>query len=103
MILIAVLNVQSVLEQLMNHELLIETILGLAISAFWFYARNLSEKLAASDKAHQNLTTQLHQVELTYQSRADAVRENEQIMGLLREIRAELKEMNEKLNQKADK
>lgn len=88
---------------MMTIEIVVQTVTGLVVSAFWFYVRNLSDRLIAGDRAHQQLTERVHQVELSYQSRADAIRENEQIMQLLREIRTELKELNDKLNQKADK
>ncbi|MDF7676056.1 hypothetical protein PT286_04815 [Neisseriaceae bacterium ESL0693] len=84
-------------------DVVVQTVLGLVISAFWFYVRHLSERLTASDQSFRQLTERLHQVELSYQSRADALRESEQIMRLLHEINTELKELNDKLNQKADK
>lgn len=80
-----------------------QTLLGLAISAFWFYVKNLATRLKEDQAAREALVERLHKVELTYQSRADAQRENAQITELLKEIRADLKEVSEKLDRKADK
>jgi hypothetical protein len=81
----------------------LQTALGLIISIIGFYVKSLAAKLDKSDKDNQRLTERLHNIELAYQRREDARRENEQITALLRDIRNEVKEVAEKLDRKADK
>lgn len=84
-------------------EAALQTALGLIISIIGFYVKNLASKLDKHDKENQRLTERLHDIELSYQRREDARRENEQITALLRDIRNEVKEVADKLDKKADK
>ena len=84
-------------------EAAFQTALGLIISIIGFYVKALSAKLDKSDYDNQRLTERLHNIELSYQRREDARRENEQITELLRDIRNDVKEVAEKLDRKADK
>lgn len=84
-------------------EAAFQTALGLIISIIGFYVKSLSAKLEKSDAAYQKLIDRLHDIELSYQKRADARLENQQITDLLKEIRREIKELSDKLDKKADK
>ncbi len=84
-------------------EAAFQTLLGLIISIIGFYVKSLAAKLEKNDKENQRLTERLHDIELCYQRREDARRENEQITALLKDIRHEVKEVADKLDRKADK
>lgn len=84
-------------------EAALQTALGLIISIIGFYVKSLAAKLEKNDKENLRLTERLHNIELSYQRREDARRENEQITELLRDIRHEVKEVADKLDRKADK
>ena len=45
----------------------------------------------------------LHKVESTYQTRNDAKENRAEVLNLLREIKADLKEVSQKIERKADK
>ena len=77
--------------------------MSLAITALWRYVDSQAKtdkELAAEVKT---LSHQINEGEKHYQSRSEAKQERGEIMALLKEIKADLKDINGKLDKKADK
>ncbi|ULJ69271.1 hypothetical protein MIS45_11115 [Wielerella bovis] len=84
-------------------EWIVGILFSVVTAAFWRWADKLGKN---DDEIHKRLETivrQIHEVEKTYQSKADAKHESSEIKALLKEIRAELKEVSSKIDKKADK
>lgn len=86
-----------------SFESIFVAVVGLLTSAFWIWVNSISKRINDSNHECKELWQDINNVRINYQSREDARRDNEQIIGLLKDIRAELKDFNEKLNRKADK
>ncbi|WP_066568073.1 hypothetical protein [Snodgrassella sp. CFCC 13594] len=86
-----------------SFEVAFSAVFGLLTSALWAWVNSISKRISQSSEECKELRQDINNVRLAYQSRDDARRENEQITGLLKEIRADLKEVSEKLDKKADK
>ena len=74
-----------------------------AIAAFWKWTDKLSKADDEISKRLDALQQHIHAVELHYQSKDDAREQNHKITALLQEIKADLKELNQQIHQKADK
>ena len=90
-------------QQFLTIEWAFGLVVSIAITALWRYVNSQAEtdKELARDIKH--LTEKVHQVEKGYQSKDDAKHESGEIKALLKEIRAELKEVSNKIDKKADK
>ncbi|WII93173.1 hypothetical protein QEO94_11240 [Kingella negevensis] len=80
------------------------SILGSAVvAAFWRWADKLGKNDDEITKKLELMLKQIHEVELSYQSKDEAKRERSEVMDLLREIKSSLKEVSDKLDKKVDK
>lgn len=73
------------------------------LAAFWHYVRGLSERFNKSECDRAQLHQEINQVKLDYMSKDEARTYRSEIADLLREIKADVKEVSEKLDRKADK
>lgn len=87
----------------MDFEFGFKTLWGIATAAGWFWVNGLSIKLKEAEQDRIKLRERLHEVEKGYQSKAEARELRQEIVDNLREIKGSLKELNNKLDKKADK
>lgn len=87
----------------MDFEFGFKTLWGVATAAGWFWVNGLSQRLKEAEQERAKLRERLHDVEKGYQSKTDARELRQEILDNLREIKGSLKEVNEKLDKKADK
>lgn len=87
----------------MDFEFGFKTLWGVATAAGWFWVNGLSQRLKEAEQERAKLRERLHDVEKGYQSKTDARELRQEILDNLREIKSSLKEVNEKLDKKADK
>ncbi|MDO4434698.1 MAG: hypothetical protein Q4B82_09000 [Alysiella sp.] len=87
----------------MDFEFGFKTLWGVATAAGWFWVNGLSQRLKEAEQEREKLRERLHDVEKGYQSKSDARELRQEILDNLREIKGSLKEVNEKLDKKADK
>lgn len=73
------------------------------MAAFWRWADKLGKNDDEITKKLELMLKQIHEVELSYQSKDEAKRERSEVMDLLREIKSSLKEVSDKLDKKVDK
>mgnify|MGYP006892967564 CR=1 FL=1 len=67
------------------------------------YRQRISDGLKEARKDRDELLGRLHSVETSYQTKAEAKDNRNEILNLLREIKADLKEVGQKIERKADK
>lgn len=84
-------------------DMAFQALLGLASAGFWMYVKNLSDRMKDATEERFDIYKQIAQVRESYQSRDEARREFAQMMDLLKEIKADLRDVAEKLEKKADK
>ncbi|WP_304333710.1 hypothetical protein [Conchiformibius steedae] len=78
-------------------------LISFLIALLWHFINDLKRRFTDAEHDRTNLREQLHQVEKNYQSKAEAREQRGEIAELLREIKANVKEVSEKLDRKADK
>ncbi|QMT33464.1 hypothetical protein LNQ82_02850 [Conchiformibius steedae DSM 2580] len=78
-------------------------LISFLIALLWHFINDLKRRFADAEHDRTRLREQLHQVEKNYQSKAEAREQRGEIAELLREIKANVKEVSEKLDRKADK
>lgn len=78
-------------------------LVSIAITALWRFVNAQAEAYKVLTLEIKSLNEKLHNVEKTYQSKSDARETRKEIIDLLNEIKTDLKKVNEKLDQKADK
>ncbi len=85
----------------------VEYVFGLVVSflmaLLWYWVKSISDGLKDAGKERNQLLDRLHKVESTYQTRNDAKENRAEVLNLLREIKADLKEVSQKIERKADK
>lgn len=87
----------------MDFEFAFKTLWGFATAAGWFWVNGLSQRLKEAEQERAKLRERVHDVEKSYQSKSDARELRTEILDNLREIKGNLKEVNDKLDKKADK
>ncbi|WP_085357863.1 hypothetical protein [Neisseria dumasiana] len=90
-----------------NTPVTVEYVFGLVVSfliaLLWYWVKGISDNLKDARKERDALLGRLHNVENLYQTKADAKDNRMEILNLLREIKADLKEVSQKIERKADK
>ena len=86
-----------------NFEFAFKTLWGIATAAGWCWINGLSARLKEAETERARLRERIHDIEKGYQSKDDARELRHEILDNLREIKGSLKEVNDKLNTKADK
>ncbi len=85
----------------------VEYVFGLVVSfliaLLWYWVKSISDSLNDARKDRDALLGRLHSVETSYQTRAEAKDNRAEVLSLLREIKADLKEVSQKIERKADK
>ena len=76
---------------------------GIVMTVLWRYIGKVDGKFDSVQAENHALRERLHDVEKSYQSKAEAREYKGEVLGLLREIKSDLKEVNDKLDRKADK
>lgn len=73
----------------------------------WYWVNSVKNTATDNAKKYDELKTEFAEFKLAvskdYQSKADAQRDMQNIMDVLREIKVEVKEVSHKLDKKADK
>lgn len=87
----------------MDFEFAFKTLWGLATAGGWFWVNGIANRLKEAEAERAKLKEAVHKVQLEYQSKADARDLKTEVLGLLREIKSDLKEVNDKIDRKADK
>ena len=77
--------------------------IGIVMTVLWRYIGKVDGKFDSVQAENHALRERLHDVEKSYQSKAEAREYKGEVLGLLREIKSDLKEVNDKLDRKADK
>ena len=77
--------------------------IGIVMTVLWRYIGKVDDTFDAVQAENHTLRERLHEVEKSYQSKAEAREYKGEVLGLLREIKSDLKEVNDKLDRKADK
>ena len=87
--------------------LVISTVIGIVQAIFWRWVSTLSDARKEDGKKIEYLQNQVTALKVEiyrdYQSKSDAHRDNEQIMEMLRGLKADLEKLSDKLDKKADK
>ena len=76
---------------------------AVGITVLWRYSGHVAGKFAAGQTDNLALRERLHEVEKAYQTKLEAREHKGEVLELLREIKSDLKEVNDKLDRKADK
>jgi len=76
---------------------------GIVMTVLWRYIGKVDGKFDSVQAENHALRERLHEVEKSYQSKAEAREYKGEVLELLREIKSDLKEVSDKLNEKADK
>lgn len=84
----------------MDFEFGFKTIWPIAASAFWFWVNNLANRLKETDKRIDELNEKLHEVRISYQTKADAVADRKTVTDSLYRIEEKIDKLAER---KADK
>lgn len=79
------------------------TLMTLAIGGFWRWADKLGKSDDEITKKLEAIMKQVHDVEKHYQSKADARVDSDKVMELLKEIKADVKEVRNELYKQKDK
>ena len=77
--------------------------IGIVMTVLWRYIGKVDGKFDSVQAENHALRERLHEVEKSYQSKAEAREYKGEVLELLREIKSDLKEVSDKLNEKADK
>ena len=77
--------------------------IGIVMTVLWRYIGKVDSKFDSVQAENHALRERLHEVEKSYQSKAEAREYKGEVRELLREIKSDLKEVSDKLNEKADK
>ena len=77
--------------------------IGIVMTVLWRYIGKVDGKFDAVQAESRALRERLHGVEKTYQTKDEAREHKGEVLELLREIKNDLKELNDKLDRKADK
>ncbi|MCQ9325790.1 MULTISPECIES: hypothetical protein [Neisseria] len=84
-------------------EYVFGTLVSFLIALLWYWVKSISDGLKEARKDRDELLGRLHSVETSYQTKAEAKDNRNEILNLLREIKADLKEVGQKIERKADK
>ena len=76
---------------------------GIVMTVLWRYIGKVDGKFDAVQTDNLALRERLHEVEKAYQTKLEAREHKGDVLELLREIKSDLKEVNDKLDRKADK
>lgn len=91
----------------MDFEFWVKSIWGLITAGFWLWVNTMSGHIKELRKELFMLNEKLHNIEKhmdrQYQSKEDARIDKKEIIDLLKEIKGDLKEVNNKLDRKVDK
>ena len=77
--------------------------IGIVMTVLWRYIGKVDGKFDSVQAENHALRERLHEVEKSYQSTAEAREYKGEVLELLREIKSDLKQVSDKLNEKADK
>ena len=78
-------------------------VMSFLIALLWYWVKSISDDLKEARKERDALLGRLHGVETSYQTKAEAKDNRNEVLTLLREIKADLKEVGQKIERKADK
>lgn len=77
--------------------------IGIVMTVLWRYIGKVDGKFDSVQAENHALRERLHEVEKVYQTKAEAREYKGEVLELLREIKSDLKQVSDKLNEKADK
>lgn len=85
----------------------VSAVFGLISTVFWKWVSTISKARDKDSAKLDKLTSELSSIKLdvamNYQSKTEAHRDSEQVLDMLKEIKNDLKQLNNKLDRKADK
>lgn len=87
----------------MDMEFAFKTLWGVATAAFWYWVHGISARLKDADKRAEALRERLHQVEISYRTKADAQADLKTVSDGLARLEQKLDKLNDKLDRKADR
>jgi len=76
--------------------------IGIVMTVLWRYIGKVDGKFDSVQAENHALRERLHEVEKVYQTKAEAREYKGEVLELLREIKSDLKQVSDKLNEKAD-
>ena len=77
--------------------------IGIVMTVLWRYIGKVDGKFDSVQAENHALRERLHEVEKVYQTKVEAREYKGEVLELLREIKSDLKQVSDKLNEKADK
>ena len=77
--------------------------IGIVMTVLWRYIGKVDGKFDSVQAENHALRESLHEVEKVYQTKVEAREYKGEVLELLREIKSDLKQVSDKLNEKADK
>ena len=77
--------------------------IGIVMTVLWRYIGKVDGKFDSVQAENHALRERLHEVEKVYQTKAETREYKGEVLELLREIKSDLKQVSDKLNEKADK